>query len=129
MTNDLFKTVVVGIIFDPAKKEILIGKSNDGYWSFLETDLTYEIELDKALKKSAKEKTGYVIKNLGAVFAENCAKPKDKLALYFLCEVAEGKEKLGKGIKELKWIKPSKVSEYLDSRLPTRLKEYITNLG
>ena len=52
----------------------------------------YEEELDVGLKRVAKEKTGYIIHNLGAVYAENRLKDKQALRLYFLCEATEGKE-------------------------------------
>lgn len=130
MEQDKFIVVVTGIVFNPSERKILIGKAKgDKEWSFLESDLSYEIELDKALKQSAKEKTGYTIKNLGAVFAQNCINPQNKMTLYFLCEISKGREELGKNIEEIKWISPSETEKYLGKQLPTRLKEYIMNLG
>ena len=125
-----FEIIILGVIFDPETRKILIGKAKgDKNWSFLEGNLKYNEELDVGLKKVAKEKTGYNVKNLGAIFAKNYLEKKDELEIYFLCEIAEGKEKKGENVEELKWIKPNKVEEYFNKKLPTRLKEYIMHLG
>lgn len=129
MENHKFSVKVVGIVFNPATRKVLIGrKKSDKLFTFLEGKLTFDEELDLGLKKVAQEKTGYNIKNLGAVFAKNCLPKKDELELYFLCEIADGKEKLGKEITELKWVNPKEVERLMQKKLPTRLREYIHNL-
>ena len=130
MNHDKFSVKIIGIVFNPKTRKILVGKNiEDEKYTFLEGFLSYNEELDVGLKKVANEKTGYKVANLGAVFARNCCtNKKDRLYLYFLCEVAGGKEKLGKDIKELKWIKPSEVEKALEEKLPTRLREYILGL-
>mgnify|MGYP000864411792 CR=1 FL=1 len=129
METQKFRIRIVGIIFDPSKRMILVGKNKDDEkYSFLEGDLTYEEELDKCLKRTITEKTGYVAHNLGAVYAENRLREKDKVKIHFLCEATEGKEKPGKNVSELIWVKPSKVEKHLGVKLPSRLREYITNL-
>jgi len=69
------------------------------------------------------------VHNLGAVYADNSLEDKEILELYFLCEVTEGEEKLGEKVEEIKWVKPSKVSEIVRKELPSRLKEYLIGLG
>jgi ADP-ribose pyrophosphatase YjhB (NUDIX family) len=125
-----FKVKIIGILFSPKARKILIGR-NDGEkdLSFLEGVLRYDEELDVGLKRVAKEKTGYGVHNLGAVYAENKLKEKDELVLYFLCEATEGKEKLGNNVAELKWVSPKEISKFIKGKLPARLKEYILNLG
>ena len=55
MDNERFKVSIVGIIFDPKKRLILIGKNKgDSKYSFLEGDLTYDQELDHRLKQITK---------------------------------------------------------------------------
>jgi len=129
MENERFYIKIVGIIFDTEKRKILIGKNpgNENY-SFLEGDLTHEEELDKCLKRTVTEKTGYIVHNLGAIYAENMLRDKDKVKVHFLCEIKGGKEKLGKNVAVLKWVKPSEVEKYLGVTLPSRLHEYLTNL-
>ena len=128
--TDKFKVKIIGILFSPKARKILIGKNKeDKDLSFLEGDLKYNEELDVCLKRVAKEKTGYIIHNLGAVYAENRLKKKDELFIYFLCEATEGKEKPGKNVAELKWINPKEAEKYLKKKLPTRLRGYISGLG
>ncbi len=128
--TDKFNVKIIGILFNPSAKKILIGKNNgDKNLSFLEGDLMYDEELDVGLKRVAKEKTGYIIHNLGAVYAENRLKDKQALRIYFLCEATEGKETPGKKVAELKWINPKEIEKHLNKKLPTRLKEYVFGLG
>jgi ADP-ribose pyrophosphatase YjhB (NUDIX family) len=125
-----FNVKIIGILFNPQARKILIGKNKgDKYLSFLEGDLIYDEELDVGLKRVAKEKTGYIIHNLGAVYAENRLKDKKVLRIYFLCEATEGKETPGKNVAELRWISPKEVEKQLGKKLPTRLREYISNLA
>ena len=129
MEPNKFRIKIVGIIFNPANRTILIGKNHgDEKYSFLEGDLNYEEELDVCLKRTITEKTGYIAHNLGAIYAENKLREDDKLKIHFLCEATEGEEKPGQNVAELKWVKPSEVEEYLQVELPTRLHEYIMNL-
>lgn len=129
MAEDEFKVKIVGIIFDTMKRKILIGKSKgDNKYSFLEGDLTFKEELDKCLKRTTKEKTGYIVHNLGAIYAENMLQNENKLKLHFLCEISDGEETLGENIEELIWVKPSEVEEKIEVTLPSRLHEYIHNL-
>jgi len=128
--KEKFSVKIIGITFDPKLRMILVGKNfKDKTYSFLEGELTNKEELDKCLKRVTKEKTGYKIHNLGAVYAENMIKNnKELLKIYFLCEATEGKEKAGKNVENLKWIKPKSVEKELMISLPARLKEYIFGL-
>ena len=129
MKEKKFLVKIVGIIFDPKTRRILVGKGEgDTKYSFIEDDLDYGLELDKKLKKATLERTGYKIHNLGAVYAENMLQREDKLKIHFLREATEGEEKPGKEVKELLWVKPSNVEDKLQVKLPTRLQEYILNL-
>ena len=129
MEENKFKVILVGIIFKPETRKILIGKNKgDTKYSFLEGELNYEEELGAKLKRITSEKTGYKVHNLGAIYAENMLEEKNKLKLYFLCEATEGDETPGEKVEELKWIKPSQAEEYLQTNLPNHLKEYINNL-
>jgi hypothetical protein len=130
MEEKKFYVKIIGIIFDTTTRKILIGKGKDDEkYSFVEGDLTQTEELDACLKRTVTEKTGYFVHNLGSIYAENMLKNKNKLKLHFLCEIKAGEEKLGENIKELIWVKPSEVEEKLQVKLPSRLYEYITNLG
>lgn len=125
-----FKVKIIGILFNPSARQILLGRNKgEKDLSFLEGVLKYDEQLDVGLKRVAKEKTGYKVHNLGAIYAENKLKEKDELILYFLCEATEGKEKTGKNVEELRWVSPKEIARFIKEKLPTRLKEYILNLG
>lgn len=129
MTNK-FNVKIIGILFNPSARRVLVGKNKgDKYLSFLEGNLKYNEELDVGLKRVAMEKTGYIIHNLGAVYAKNKLKQKDSLQIYFLCEATEGKQKPGEKVAEIRWIKPKEVEKQIHEKLPARLREYILNLG
>ena len=132
--NKNFNVLLLGVIYDPKEKKILIGRrENDPdikelTWCFPGDFLNYEEDLDKALKKRVKETTGYDVKNLGTIFAKTYPEKKEFLAVYFLCEVFEGKEKAGGEIVDLKWVAPEELEKHFTTSFHSRLKEYIMNL-
>jgi ADP-ribose pyrophosphatase YjhB (NUDIX family) len=129
-----FNVVVIGIIFDPAKKKILIGKrENDPHlesleWCFPGGRLNNGEEVDKALKLHVKKKTGYEVKNLGAIFSKVMNEKPNMLTVYFLTEVFRGEESPGDGIKELKWVDPEELEGLFKTSFNSRLKEYLISL-
>ena len=131
---DKFNVILLGVIFDPAKRKILIGRrENDPYikeltWVFPGGSLNYEEDLDAALKKKIKEKTGLDVKNLGAIFSKTYPEKKEFLSIYFLCEVIGGKEKAANDLLELKWVKPEEIEKHFTTSFHPHLREYILNL-
>lgn len=134
MEMDKFNAILLGVIFDPAKRKILIGRrENDPYikeltWVFPGGSLNYEEDLDAALKKKIKEKTGLDVKNLGAIFAKTYPEKKEFLSIYFLCEAINGEAKAADDLVELKWVKPEEVENYFTTSFHPHMKEYILNL-
>jgi len=128
--EDGFIVKIIGIIFDPKERKVLVGKNKgDERYTFLEGDLNHGEDLDKCLKRTTGEKTGFAIHNLGSIYAKNCLKEKKQLLeLFFLCEATEGKENLGKNVQEIIWVKPSEVEKTINEKLPSTLREYIINL-
>tara|TARA_Y100000310_G_C20648924_1_gene798268 strand:- start:1610 stop:2023 length:414 start_codon:yes stop_codon:yes gene_type:complete len=129
-----FNVIGLAIIFDTSKRKILIGRrENDPYlkdlsWCFPGGMATHEEDIDKSLKKAIKEKTGYTIKNLGAIFAKTYPEKTDLLSVYFFCECIEGEEKLGEDFKELKWVSPKELESHFTKSYHPKLKEYIDDL-
>ena len=129
-----FNIIILGIIFDPKTKKILIGKrENDPYipeltWCFPGGELFIGEEIDTALKNKIKLKTGYDVKNLGAFFSKTFPEKKNLLAVYFLTEVFEGKEKAGDDLIELKWVSPKELENYFTTSFHKKLKEYLIDL-
>ena len=131
---DEFNVVLLGIIYDPSTKKILIGRrENDPYvselsWVFPGGRLNSGEDMEEAIKKRIKEKTGLAIENLGAVFSKVYPEKKELLSIYFLCEVVSGEEKAGTDFKELKWVKPEELEKHFTTSFHQHLKEYILNL-
>jgi ADP-ribose pyrophosphatase YjhB (NUDIX family) len=129
-----FEVAVLGVIYNPKDKKILIGRrENDPNipklgWSFPGGRLRHGEDMDKVLKKHIKSKTGYDVKNLGAIFSRTPDEKKDLVIIYFLTEVFKGKEKPGIDMLELKWVKPEELEKHFKTSFHPRLKEYILNL-
>lgn len=130
----VFLVNVVGIIYNPKAKKILIGKrEKDPYienlsWCFPGGRPEYNEELEDALKREVKEKTGLVVESLGAVFAKTYPEKREFLTIYYLCESIGGKEKAGEKFVEIKWVSPEEIENYFTTSFHPNLKEYILNL-
>jgi ADP-ribose pyrophosphatase YjhB (NUDIX family) len=129
-----FKVFFAGVVFDPSKRKILVGrKERDSYlpgvtWCFPGGKLKHGDEIDKVLIESIKTKTGYGVKNLGTVFSKVYPEQKDLMTVYFLCEVFEGEEKAAGDLVELKWVDPEELEKLFTTSFHPSLKEYIMNL-
>ncbi len=129
-----FSVIVLGIIFDPEERKILIGKrENDPYlpqtsWCFPGGRLADDGEVNKTLKERIKNQTGLEVKNLGAVFAKTYEEKRDLLAIYFMCEAVKGKQKSGENLKELKWVSPKELEKYFTTSFHPKLKRYLVNI-
>jgi len=129
-----FENVLLAIIYDPKTKKILIGRrENDPHvekltWCFPGGRLCQEEEIEDCLKKKIKTKTGYEVSNLGAVFAKTYPEKRDLFAVYYLCEVTGGDEKVGNDLVELKWVAPEELESLFTTSFHPNLKEYLMNL-
>jgi len=134
MAENNFKVIVLGIVFNPETKKILIGRrENDSYikelgWCFPGGDVNVGYEPEETLKNEIKNKTGLEVGSLGAVFSKVYPEKKDFLAIYYLCEVIGGKEKAGDKFRETKWVNPEELEKYFTTSFHPKLKEYIMNL-
>jgi len=132
--KNTFQVILLGIIYDPQKKKILIGRrENDPQlkklsWCFPGGRPCYEEDIEKCLEKKIKLKTGLEVTNLGSVFSKTYPEKRDLLAVYYLCEVIKGKEKPADDLKELKWVSPEELEKYFTISFHPHLKEYILNL-
>src|SRR3989344_1309691 len=101
LDRGVFLVNLVGVIFNPKTKKILIGKrENDPYlkkltWCFPGGRPNYDEELEGVLKKEIKIKTGLKVESLGTIFAKTYPEKREFLTIYYLCEVLSGKEKAG----------------------------------
>src|SRR3972149_1181490 len=129
--GEQFNVVLLGVVFDPEKRKILIGKKekdsqvNGLVWAFPGGRPEYGREIEDTLKKKIELKTGLKVANLGSVFSMMHKEDPGFLLIYHLCEVVGGKEKPGEDIVELKWVKPEELEKYFATSFHPHLKEYI----
>lgn len=129
-----FIPILLGIMFDPKKRNILIIKrDNNSFvkeltWVFPGGKAVYNEELEKTLKKKIKEQTGFNVEILGNVFTRIPPEKKEFLLIYYLCEVTDIEGKTAGKITELKWVGPEELEKYFTTSLHPNLKEYVLNL-
>lgn len=135
LPGDLFSVVALGIVFNPEKKEVLIERiENDPYvkelsWRFPGGSLKRGENVTESLNKHIKEKTGYDVENLGCIFSRTFPELKNLLLVYYLCEVKKGEGKVGRDVKEIKWVKAGELRKYFTTSFDPALEEYINNLS
>ena len=129
-----FDVVLLGVIFDPKTKRILIGKRRKDKhvpklsWVFIGGRPSSNEEIEDTLKKKIKLKTGLDVESLGSIFSRTHKEKRDFLLIYYLCEVVGGKEKPGDDLVELKWVKPEEIENYFATSFHPHMKEYVLNL-
>jgi ADP-ribose pyrophosphatase YjhB (NUDIX family) len=129
-----FEVIVLGLIFNPSKKKILIAKkvshsnSEEFAWYFPGGRLREGEGIDHALKRIMKLKTGYIIKNIGTFFSRTYKENPNIVSISFLTRVFEGEETPGDDILELKWISPTEIEEHFKVPIHKKLKEFLLEL-
>lgn len=129
-----FMNILLGIVFDKDKKQILIIKREDDpylkslKWCFPGGKADQSEELSKSLRRAIKEKTGYQVDILGCIFSRIMPEKKDFILSYYLCEIVGGQEQAGGSAKELKWVRPNELRKYFTTSLDPALEEYLMSL-
>jgi len=130
----VFLVNVLGIVYNPATKMILLGRrENDPHikeltWSFPGGGPVYENELEHSLKSEIKAMTGVDVKVKKIIFAKIYPEKREFLSIYYLCELTGGVEKAGGKFVEIKWVKPTEVKKYFTTSLHPTLFEYLKSL-
>ena len=130
----VFMLNVLGIVYNPKTKQILIGKrENDPYISQLSWTLpggrpAYQEDLEFYLKHEIQKKTWFVVSVQEAIFAKTYPEKREFLAIYYLCKLTGWEEKLGENFIELKRVKPTDVTKYFTTSLHPKLLEYLKTL-
>ena len=133
-SKGVFLVNVLGIIYNPKTKLILIGRRvRDPYikelsWCFPGGRPSYQNDLEFYLKKEIKKKTGFDVNIKQIVFAKTYPEKREFLSIYYLCEVTGGKTKAGGGFVELKWVEPEDIEKHFNTSFHPKLKEYILGL-
>jgi len=134
LDRGVFRVVMLGIIFDPKTRRILIGRrEKDPYikelsWVFPGGKLNHNETAEQGVIREMKEETGLKIADLGTIFSKIPQEDNSLLLIYHLCEAIGGKEKPSGDLKELKWVSPDKLEKYFTTSFHPKLKEYILNL-
>ncbi|MCX6711960.1 MAG: NUDIX domain-containing protein [Candidatus Woesearchaeota archaeon] len=130
----IFLVNVLGIMYNPKTKKILIGKrENDPYikelsWCFPGGRPGYEKDLELYLKHEIKVKTGLDVNIKKVIFAKTYPEKREFLSIYYYCEVIGGKGKAGEDFKEIKWVKPNDVRKYFTTSLHQKVLDYLKTL-
>jgi ADP-ribose pyrophosphatase YjhB (NUDIX family) len=130
-----FHVILLGIVFDPRKRKILIAKRGEDdedidnlTWQFPEGRLRHGDDVDKILETNIKRKTGLDIKNLGVIFSKIYPEKEDLLGIYYLCESVGGEPIAKNDFVELKWVSPDEIEKHFGTSFHPDLKEYLDNL-
>lgn len=114
------------------KGELLIGKKEktenhlSKQWHILEGHLNHGEHLEKAAKEKVKDQTGLDVEihQVVDVTSINYDGEGDKQTIQVLlhCEADERNSDSLSGLKELKWVEPDKIKEYVHNKESQRLK-------
>jgi len=132
----VFLVNLLGIIYDSSTKTILIGKRvNDPNlkelsWVFPGGRPDYKNDLEDSLINEIKENTGLDVVIKGVIFSKTYPEIREFLSIYYLCEITTSSaEAVAQGnLKELKWVKPSEVTNYFTTSVHPKVLEYLKNL-
>ncbi len=130
----VFLVNLLGIIYDPKTKKILIGKrENDPYikelsWCFPGGRPGYVDDLEFYLKEQIKIKTGLEVEPKKIVFAKTYPEKREFLSIYYYCEVLGGEEKAGDKFVEIKWVRPTEVVNYFTTSLHQKVLDFLRTL-
>jgi len=130
----VFLVNVLGVVYNPKTRQILIGKREDDpyikelSWCFPGGRPGYNNDIEFYLKHEIKIKTGLEVDVKKVIFAKTYPEKREFLSIYYYCEVSGGEEKAGEKFVELKWIKPSDVQKYFTTSLHPRLLDFLKTL-
>jgi ADP-ribose pyrophosphatase YjhB (NUDIX family) len=136
LDRGVFLVNVLGIIYDPKTKKILIGRrEKDEYlpqisWCFPGGRPNYKHSLPISLMMETKKKTNSDINVLDFVFARTLPEKPEFLEIYYYSEVTEesGKPKAMEKFKEIKWIKPTEVEKYFTTSIDPMVMGFLESL-
>lgn len=134
LSEGVFLVNVLGILYDPKSRKILIGKrENNPYiktlsWVFPGVYPSYAHDLEQSLKEGIKAKTGLDIDIKKVVFAKTYPENREVLSVYYYCEVSAGKEKAADPLMDVKWVKPTEVKKYFTTSLHPKVFDFLKTL-
>lgn len=132
----VFLVNLLAIIYDPASKMVLIGKRvNDPNlkelsWVFPGGRPDYKNDLEPNIVNEVKENTNLDVAVKNVIFVKTYPEIREFLSIYYLCEKTTDsptEQPMG-NLKELKWVKPTKVTDYFTTSIHPKILEYLTSL-
>ncbi len=132
----VFLVNLLGIVYDASTKMVLIGKRvNDPNlkelsWVFPGGRPDYKNDLEDNLVYEIKENTGLDVIVKDVIFSKTYPEIREFLSIYYLCEPTVGiASAIAQGnLKELKWVKPSEVTNYFTTSVHPKILGYLKNL-
>ncbi|MFZ3077624.1 MAG: NUDIX hydrolase [Candidatus Aenigmatarchaeota archaeon] len=130
----MMKNLLIGLAIIHKNGKVLIGarKEKDEFvehlrWVFPGGKIVCA-DLESEIKKIAKEETGLDVSVNGIASARKIPEAKiDIVAVYFDC-AAEGDEKAGGDLKELKWVPATSVIEYFTTSVSNEVMAYLKRI-
>jgi ADP-ribose pyrophosphatase YjhB (NUDIX family) len=131
----VFIVNVLGIVYDPKTKKILIGKrENDPFiknlsWGFPGGRPAYDQDLEYYLKLEIKKKTNLEVDVKEVIFAKTYPEDRNFLSIYYLCHTSSEEERAGEKFVEIKWIESTEAGKYFTTSLHSELLQYLRKLA
>jgi len=130
MDSDKFRTVVKALITN--RGDILIGKKEEqeghpisGEWHILGGHLEKGEEIEEAVEREVKEETSLEVKLHQVIDVATFSweeGEKDSVQIVYHCETEKRDEEAKDDLKELKWVSPTEITEYVHTEEAERLE-------
>ena len=130
----VFLVNVLGIVYDPKKKLILIGRREKDplvkelSWTFPGGRPGYAHDVQYDLKHEIKVKTGVDVNVKSVIMARIPPEHSEFFLVYYYCEYRKGVAKAGERFVEVKWIKPSEAKKYFTTSLHPEVAAFLKTL-
>ena len=126
---------IVGAVFDPKTKKVLLGRRKDDpyikglTWCFPGSRTKPGEQLEDCMKRGIKEKTGIEVASLGPIYARMHPEKPEFLTITYLCEPVGGELQAGEKFVEAKWFEIEELED-LDTaiKVSEKVVEYLKEL-
>ncbi|MFA5052955.1 MAG: hypothetical protein WC565_02780 [Parcubacteria group bacterium] len=85
--------------------------------------------MEKYLKEQIRIKTGLEVNVKNVFFAKTYPEKREFLSIYYFCEISGGTEQAGEKFTEIKWVKPTDVTQYFTTSLHPKVLEFLAGIS